>query len=371
MWQKLFVTCGICWVHLLHLQAQTDYWGTAGGALEVVYQDDATATTTDIALELEVGKFISKELLLGVQLQIANNSSTNKVNAERHSDTFTGVGVFGRYYFRQQLPFYFFAQPSVLYNKIYSTDAVIGIGNPGEQTRYLRCGLDVGGSYFIEKNIALDVYVGMSLLEQLRTNTLSLSDAAQAELGIGLQFYVSDYEKKEWVRKPRHQALAAESFVLEGNLSIENRLVSPLGLRIRPSVAYFSYRNLAVGFAFEGNYQLQAKTSQVALFPFLRFHLPIGQNYFFVEGGPGIAANKQQVATTAGLDDFDTTSHIFLHAKAGLGIFLSKYVALQGGVRYRYLIPFQDDFDVNQGVSNIGLEVGIQYFLPSKIANSN
>lgn len=348
---------------ITNIHAQLDYWGTAGGALNVNYQDDGASTATNIDFGIKLGKFISKELLLGVQLEISNNSTSIDRPRERFSTTFTGVGIFGRYYFRQEMPFYFFVQPSILYDKIYSTDAAIGLGNPGDQTRYLRLGLDVGASYFIQKNIAIDFYGGISLLEQLQTDVLSLSDAAKPEIGVGLQFYVSDYQKKQFVKKPRHEALQAESFALDGTFHIENRLVSPLNMTIRPAVSYFSLRNVAVGFAFEGTYQLKAKTSQVALFPFLRFYLPVGQNYFFIEGAPGIAANKYEIITAEGLEDFDTSSDVFLHGKAGLGIFLSKYVALNGGIRYRYLIPFESDFDFSVGVANVGVEVGIQYFL--------
>ncbi len=351
------------------LFAQLDYWGTAGGALNLSYQDDATATYTDISLGLKLGKFISKELLLGVQLEVVNQGVSLKRPAERVSTTSTGVGVFGRYYFRQMQPLYLFVQPSILYNKIYSTDAAFGIGSPGEQTRYLRVGADVGGSYFIRRNIALDFYVGLSLFEQLRTDNLSLSDAAKPEFGIGFQFYANDYQKKEYVRKPQQPALAAESFAFEGTMRLINRLVTPVSLMLRPSVSYFSYKNISVGFAFEGNYQLKAKTSQVALFPFLRFYLPVGQNYFFLEGGPGILADKQQIITAGGLEDFETNSNIFFHVKGGLGLFLSKYVALHGGIRYRYLVPFENDFDVSAGVANIGAEIGIQYFLQRNLGS--
>ncbi len=350
-------------VFVCTLTAQLDYWGMAGGALNLTYQDDATATYTDINLGLRLGKFLSEEMLIGVQLEIQNQGVNVKRPPERISTTSTGVGVFARYYFRQMQPFHFFIQPSLIYNKIYSTDEAFVIGTPGEQTRYLRIGADVGGSYFIRRNIALDFYAGISLIEQLRTDDLSLSDAAKPEFGIGFQFYANNYQKKEYTKKPQLPALAAESFAFDGSLSLINRLVSPASLMIRPAVSYFSYKNIAVGFAFEGDYQLKAKTSQVGLFPFLRFYLPAGQNYFFIEGGPGILADKQAITNAEGFPDFETNSNVFFHIKGGLGLFLSKYVSLHGGVRYRYLVPFKGDFDLSTGFANIGAEIGVQYFL--------
>ncbi|MEM9849764.1 MAG: hypothetical protein AAF847_17875, partial [Bacteroidota bacterium] len=335
------------------------------------FRNDKVNTLTDINLDLHLGKFLSPEVLLGAGLQLGTTIRQSLEDSEdRFSSSATGMNLFLQYYFHETPRLAFYIRPNVSIAKLYNTADAIGLGSSGDRIDYLRGAIGGGFNFFVNKNVSLTANADFSLLERLTTTDLRLTGDVRPEFSFGLQFFSSDYSAKKQAKKNPNgiPALAAESWNIGGTIRLDNRMVSGRTLTISPSIAYFSLKNLSIGFEFSGSYQLSDSTNRVEITPFMRYHIPIRQNYFFIEGGAGFGASKLPI-TIDGERTFDIFTDLIAEGKAGLGLFLSKYTALHGGLRYQYIIPFQGEINTDNAFFDIGLEIGIQYFFTSKLVS--
>ncbi len=352
----------------LHAQL-ADYWGTAGGSVQASFLDDKINTYVDIGARVEVGKIIADQAIVGAGLQLGTTIIQSKTNSEdRFSSSTTGLDVFLQYYFYQAGKWVIYARPSFAFSKIYNTAEAIGLGSSGDRIDYWRAGLGGGVNYFVQPNIAIQAMADFSLLERLTADGVSFSDGLRPELSIGLQFFTGAYNPDKLEDPERvKNAFRAEAWAIGGGVNWRNREVGNNELRIAPSVAYFTLDKLAFGFEFAGTYQLQDSTNQLQVIPFLRYYLPLKNQYFVVEGGGGLSLNKVPVVVD-GVRDFDVLSDIVAQGRIALGIFMSERTALQGGFRYQYLLPITNEIDPANAYFDVGLEIGIQYFFGSRLS---
>ncbi|MEL6945591.1 MAG: hypothetical protein AAFO82_23290, partial [Bacteroidota bacterium] len=83
-------------------------------------------------------------------------------------------------------------------------------------------------------------------------------------------------------------------------------------------------------------------------------------------GGGGLGVNKFE--TPSGPTPVQIESDIFIEGKIGLGLFMSKYTALHGGIKLQYLMPYvSDELLTEEAFIDAGVEIGIQYFFAPKI----
>ncbi|MEM9885823.1 MAG: outer membrane beta-barrel protein [Bacteroidota bacterium] len=362
----------IFFLFLSSVEAQfRDYWGVAGGSLQASFRNDNVNTFTDINLDLHLGKFLSPEVLLGAGLQLGTEIRQNLEDSEdRFSTSATGLNVFLQYYFHETDRLAFYVRPAISAAKLYNTEDAVGLGSSGDRIDYFRGAIGGGFNFFVNKNVSLTTNVDFSLFERLTTTDLSLTGDVKPEFRLGLQFFSSDYDAKKQANKNKNgiAVLAAESWNIGGDFRLDNRMVGGKTLTISPSIAYFSLKNLSIGFEFSGIYNLSDSTNRVEITPFMRYHIPVQQNYLFIEGGAGFGASKLPI-TIDGQDTFDIFTDLIVEGKVGLGLFLSKYTALHGGLRYQYIIPFEGEINTDNSFFDIGLEIGIQYYFASKIVS--
>lgn len=345
-----------------------DYWGIAGGSMNGAYRKNEKNTYTDIGFNLFLGKFLSQEALLGAGLSLGTTTLQDTDNPRiRSSVSSTGLSVFFRYYFNDSDKFLMYFQPSIDVKKLYTTDENVGISSTGDRLDYFRGSVGGGFNYFVNKNIALNVQANLSLLERIASKDSIFSDGIKTNFNIGLQFFASNYSENKTYSKKKQpiSVLQAESWVFGGSIRNENSIIEDKTLFIAPSIGYFTAKNFVFGLTFEGAYLKDTKSNQFAIIPFMRYHFPLRSSYFFAEGGLGFAQQKTKLADGSN-PAFEITSDLFGEGKIGLGIFLSKYTAMHGGIRYRYLVPFTDELDLATAYNEIGAEIGIQYFFENK-----
>ncbi|MEM1326772.1 MAG: outer membrane beta-barrel protein [Bacteroidota bacterium] len=350
----------------------SDYWGTAGGTVNASFLDDKINTYVDIGASIEVGKVIADQAILGAGLDLGTTIVQSKTNAkDRFSSSTTGLNLFLQYYFYQEDKWAVYVRPSYAFSKIYNTAEAIGLGSSGDRIDYWRVGLGGGVNYFIQPNIAIQGMADFSLIERLTADGVSFSGGLRPELNVGLQFFTGAYDPAK-IEDPERvkKALVAEAWTVGGGVSWRNREAGSNELRISPSIAYFNLDRVAFGFEFSGTYQLQDSTNQLQIIPFLRYYLPLKNQYFVIEGGGGLSLNKVPILVD-GERSFDVLSDLVGQGKIALGIFMSQQTALQGGLRYQYLLPITNEIDPANAYFSVGLEIGIQYFFGSKLSASN
>ncbi|NJL74349.1 MAG: porin family protein [Saprospiraceae bacterium] len=368
MKKLICVVVVICYSTIFALGQFEDYWGIAGGNFNGTFRNDAINTNTDIGFNLFLGKFLSQETLIGAGLSLGTNTLQNIKNPrDRSSTSSTGLSAFLRYYFNDSDRFLTYIEPSIEVRKIYTTDENVGLSSTGDRIDYFRGSIGGGFNYFVNKNIALNVQANMSLVERVATKDSIFADGTKTQFNIGLQFFASNYNPNKSYSKKKQpiSVLQAESWIFGGSVRSENSIIQDKTLFITPSVGYFTAKNFVFGLAFEGAYLRETKSNQFAIIPFMRYHFPLRSSYFFLEGGLGFAQTKTKLLDGA-VPPFETTSDLFGEGKVGIGIFLSKYTAMHGGIRYRYLVPFTDEIDFTTAFNEIGVEIGVQYFFENK-----
>lgn len=346
------------------VQAQlADYWGTAGGGVQASFRDDQINTFTDIQLNIEVGKIVGDKAIIGAGLQVGTAIIQSKDrSADRFSTSSTGLDLFAQYYFFEQNNWAIYARPSFEFAKIYNTAEAIGLGSSGDRIDYWRGAIGGGVNYFLQPNIALQAMADFSLVERLTADGVSFSDGLKPELRLGLQFFSSHYNPDKVQDKEQTKStLKSESWTVGGDVNWRNRTIGGSRLAITPSIAYFSLNQLAIGFEFSGIYQFQDSTNRVEVTPFMRYYIPMRNQYFLIEGGVGLGASKVPILID-GERTFDILTDAIGELKGGLGIFMSENVALQGALRYQYILPITDDIDPLNAFFDVGLEVGLHYF---------
>jgi len=346
------------------------YWGIAGGTIGGAYRNDKVDNYTDIQLNFFVGKFLSEEFLLGGGLRLGTTIRQNiAMPKDRESSSETGITVFTRYYLQESERSAIYVKSSFSFAKIFNTKDVIGLGSSGEPFDYFRIGSGLGISFFVNDNIAINGEVDVSLIERLTSVDISLSENFKPQLSIGLQFFSNDYNpksRKKKSKKDKFKALGVDTWNIGGTFDLSNRLIGNKRFSLSPSISYFTTRNLGIGMQFSGIYELGVTDNRIEISPFVRYYLPMPRGYSFLEGGGGLGVNKFE--TPNGITPIQLDTDIFLEGRIGLGLFMSKYTALHGGVRLQYLMPYvSDEIITEDAFFDAGIEIGIQYFFSPKI----
>lgn len=346
------------------------YWGIAGGNIGGSYINDQVDNVTDIQLNFFVGKFLSEQFLLGGGLRLGTTIRQNiAMPKDRESSSETGITVFTRYYIQESERSAIYIKSSFAFSKIFNTKDVVSLGSAGEPFDYFRIGSGLGISFFVNDNIAINGEVDVSLVERLTSEALSLSETFKPQVSLGLQFFSSDYDPKsrqKKSKKDKFKALGIDTWNIGGTFDLSNRLIGNKRFSLSPSFSYFTTRNLGIGLQFSGIYELGVTDSRIEINPFARYYLPMSRGYFFSEAGGGLGVNR--LGTPNGPTPIEITSDIFIEGKIGLGLFISKYTALHGGVRLQYLMPYvSDEISTEDAFFDVGFEMGIQYFFAPKI----
>lgn len=346
------------------------YWGVAGGTISGSYRNDKVDNFTDIQLDFFVGKFLSEQFLLGGGLRLGTTIRQNiDMPKDRVSSSETGITVFTRYYLQEAERSAFYIKSSVSFSKIFNTKDVVNLGSAGEPFDYFRLGSGLGISFFVNDNIAINGEVDVSLVERLTSDKISLSETFKPEISLGLQFFSGDYDPKsrqKKSKKDKFKALGVDTWNIGGTFDLSNRLIGNKRFSLSPSFSYFTTRNLGLGLKFSGVYELGITDSRIEINPFARYYLPMPRGYSFLEGGGGLGVSR--VDSPNGPTPVEITSDVFLEGQIGLGLFMSKYTALHGGIRLQYLMPYvSDEISTEDAFFDAGIEMGIQYFFAPKI----
>ncbi|MEM8524939.1 MAG: hypothetical protein AAGG68_09860 [Bacteroidota bacterium] len=346
------------------------YWGIAGGTIGGSYRNDKVDNFTDIQLNFFVGKFLSEDFLIGGGLRLGTTIRQNiAMPKDRFSSSETGVTTFTRYYLQESERSALYVRSSISFSKIFNTKDVIGLGSPGEPFDYFRVGSGLGISFFVNNNIAINGEIDVSLLERLRSLDVAFSENFKPQLSLGLQFFSNDYDpksRKKKSKKDKFKALGVDTWNIGGTFELQNRLIGNKRFSLAPSISYFTTRNLGLGIQFNGTYELGITDSRIEINPFLRYYLPMPRGYSFLEGGGGLGVNKFE--TPNGPTPVQLDSDLFLEGKIGLGLFMSKYTALHGGIRMQYLMPYvAEEIIAEDAFFDVGVEIGIEYFFAPRI----
>ncbi len=107
-----------------------------------------------------IGKEVTENWLLGVNLIYGSRSWELEVDESKFSTTDIGIGLMGRYYFTPANKFSFFAQPSVFFNSSSSKNEDNGNTFGERTTTTITGGVAAGARYRLTKKLYITIRFG-------------------------------------------------------------------------------------------------------------------------------------------------------------------------------------------------------------------
>lgn len=197
MKKKILLAAGLLLASLTQAQAQTQKGnGILGGGVKLGYGDSrfgvqpsqGTQTSFTGLLNLEYGRFVADNWMLGANVEFSRQSSQFKKGVSRtllsrNTNTDVSINPFVRRYWLMG-PFLLFGgggiQVSTVNNFAYNTPGGPNDENVGTRTNQytIRPTLEVGGTYFLSNRLALQATIS--------ANSLPIPASA---IGVGLVYW--------------------------------------------------------------------------------------------------------------------------------------------------------------------------------------
>lgn len=148
-------------------------------------------------------------------------------------------------------------------------------------------------------------------------------------------------------------------------------------LNASPQIGYFVIKNLVIGadlnlgylnIASGEGYSSKAKSTLIAAGPFIRYYIPVGKLYTFLEGGAIFGSEKTKY-TISGGSDYSSTSKQSINCYGGgvgLAVPLSKKATFDTSLTYNSLtVKDKDDNpdNVRTVEGTFGIKFGFHVFL--------
>ena len=147
-----------------------------------------------------------------------------------------------------------------------------------------------------------------------------------------------------------------------------------ISINMSPRLGYFVVKNLAVGLemnlavwknSWGDEYETSNKISFFTAGPFVRYYIPAGKIYFFLEAGAAFG-NQKQIFQTEESDDISTASAKCFGGGGGIALPLGKKVTFDTMLTYNSLnIKEKEDNPDNRHsiIGTFGIKFGFHIFL--------